>query len=75
MKIGVCLTWHHTFLLIIKASYKSQHLNPKTRDCQVAENCPLNGHCKQPAVIYQADITPEIDNEHTYIGLNKGPFK
>ena len=29
----------------------------------------------QSAVIYQADITPEIDNEHTYIGLTEGPFK
>ena len=74
--IYVCLTWHHTFLLrIIQESKKSQHLNPKTCDFQVAENCPLNGNCKQSAVIYQADITQEIDNEHTYIGLTEGSFK
>ena len=54
---------------------KPQHLNPKTCDCQVAENCPLNGNCKQSAVIYQADVTPEIDKEHTYIGLTEGPIK
>ena len=60
---------------IIQESKKSQHLNQKTCDCHVAENCPLNGHCKQSAVIYQADVTPEIDNEHTYIGLTEGPFK
>ena len=60
---------------IIQESKKSQHLNQKTCDCHVAENCPLNGHCKQSAVIYQADVTPEIDNEHTYIGLTEGHFK
>ena len=48
---------------------KSQHSNPKTCDCQIAENCPLNRNCKQSAVICQADVTPEIDNERIYIGL------
>ena len=54
---------------------KSQHPNLKTCDSQVAENCALNGNCKQSAVIYQADVTPEIDNERIYIGLTEGPFK
>ena len=60
---------------IIQESKNSHHLNPKSCDCQIAENCPLNGNCKQSAVIYQADVTPEIDNEHTCIGLTEGPFK
>ena len=60
---------------IIRESKKSQRSNPKTCDCHVAENCTLNGNCKQTTVIYQADITPEIDNEHVYIGLTEGPFK
>ena len=60
---------------IIQESKKSQHPNPKTCDCQVAENCPLNGNCKQSAVIYQADVTPEIDNKHIYIGPTERPFK
>ena len=61
----------------MKTSYEnlSQHSNPKTCDCQVGENCLLNGNCKQTNVIYQADLTPEIDNEHTYIGLAEGPLK
>ena len=46
-----------------------------TCDCQVAENYPLNRNCNQSAVIYQADVTPEIDNEHIYIGLTEGLFK
>ena len=44
-------------------------------DCQVAENCPLNGNCNQSAVIYQSDITPEIDNARTYFGFTEGPVK
>ena len=35
---------------IIQESKKSQHPNPKTCDCQVAENCPLNGNDEQSAV-------------------------
>ena len=60
---------------IIQESKKSQHLNPKMCDCQVAENCPLNGNCNQSAVIYQSDITPEIDNERTYFGFTEGHVK
>ena len=60
---------------IVQESKISQHSNPKTCDCQVAENCLLNGNCKQSAVIYQADVTPEIDNERIYIGLTVGLFK
>ena len=51
---------------IIQESKKSQHPNPKTCDCQVAESCLLNGNCKQSAVIHQEDVTPEIDKK-TYI--------
>ena len=60
---------------IIQESKKSQHLNPKMCDWQVVENCPLNRNCQQSAVIYQADATPEVDNEHNYIGLTEGNFK
>ena len=44
-------------------------------DCKVAENCPLNGNCKQSAVTYQTDVTPEIDNERIYIGITEASFK
>ena len=60
---------------IIQESKKSQHPNPKTCDCQVGENCPLNGNFKQSAVIYQADVTPEIGHERVYIRLTEGPSK
>ena len=60
---------------IIQESKKKQHLNPKMCDCQVVENCPLNRNCQQSAVTYQADVTPEVDNKHNYIGLTEGNFK
>ena len=58
------------------ASHISSHnKNTMQKSIQVAENCPLNGDCKQSTIIYQADVTPEIDKEHIYIGLTEGPFK
>ena len=60
---------------IVQESKKSQYPNPKTCDCQVAENCPLNVNSKQSTVIYQAGVIPEIDKERIYIGLIEGPFK
>ena len=51
---------------IIQESKKS-HLNPKTCDCLVAENCLLILNYKQSAVIYRADVTPKIGNQHSYI--------
>ena len=55
--------------LVIQESKKSQHLNPKTCDCLVAENCLLILNYKQSAVIYRADVTPKIGNQHSYIWL------
>ena len=60
---------------IIQESKKSQHPNPQMCDCELAEKCPLNGNCKLSGVTYQANVTPEIDNECIYIGLTEGPFK
>ena len=47
---------------IIQEFKKSQYPNPK-HDWRAAEDYPLNGNCKQLAVVYQGDVTPE------------GPFK
>ena len=60
---------------ILQETKKLQHPNPRTCDCQVADNYPLDGNCKQSAVVYQADVTPEVDSERNYIGLTEGPFK
>ena len=60
----------------IIGEYKKSDLPiPKKCDCKRADNCPLNGKCKQSAVIYKAEITPEIDDKRSYIGLSEGPIK
>ena len=59
---------------IMQEFKKAKHPDPKTRDCEVAEKCSLNGNCKQSAVIYQADVTTEINDERIYIGLIEGSF-
>ena len=60
---------------IIQESKNSQHPNPRTCYCQVAENCRLNGNSKQSAVIYQADVTPEIDTNAFILDLLKAFLK
>ena len=44
-------------------------------DCRVKADCPLNGHCKTNGVIYQATITTETSEQHTYTGLSSNSFK
>ena len=60
---------------IMQVSKNSQDPNPRMCDCQLPENCPLSGKCKQSAVIYNADVKPELDLERNYFGLTEGPFK
>jgi len=56
-------------------------LNDKKDDkygcnCRVKNECPLNGECKTPNIIYCAKVKIENDpNEKTYIGLCETAFK
>ena len=43
-------------------------------NCQVRGNCPLNGHCLQSNIIYQAQVNSE-NSVKNYIGLCEGSFK
>ena len=48
----------------------------KTCNCRQKNNCPLNGNCLQPSVIYQATVTRKDNNtSQTYIGLTENDFK
>lgn len=48
----------------------------KTCNCRQPDNCPLDGKCLTPKVIYQATVKRE-DNQHeeTYVGLTENSFK
>ena len=48
----------------------------KTCNCRQKNNCPLNGNCLRPSVVYQATVTRNDNNtSETYIGLTETGFK
>ena len=54
--------------------------NPNSTDerrcnCENPENCPLDGNCLESALVYKADISPEIDDDKYYNGSTEGIFK
>ena len=45
-------------------------------NCRNKSNCPLKKKCLTPKVIYQADMTNDIDDEYkVYYGLTETLFK
>ena len=45
-------------------------------NCRNKSNCPLEGKCLTPKVIYQADVKNDVDNEYKfYYGLTETSFK
>ena len=47
-------------------------INNKTCNCRQKNECPLDGNCLQPSVIYQATVTRKDNNTtETYLGLTE----
>ena len=48
-----------------------------TCNCQNADNCPLNGNCMQDAVVYKADVYPDVQAPEFeyYVGNTEPMFK
>ena len=45
-------------------------------NCEVKENCPLDGKCRTSSIVYQATVSTNSDNsKETYIGLTENQFK
>ena len=45
-------------------------------NCRNKSNCPLEEECLAPKVIYQADVTNDVDDEYKfYYGLTESSFK
>ena len=45
-------------------------------NCRVKNECPLNGECQTPSVIYRADVINDCnDEENFYFGLTDTTFK
>ena len=43
-------------------------------NCRVKSECPMDGKCQTPAVVYQATVSAE-GSEKKYVGLTEPPFK
>ena len=64
---------------IISAHNCSTLNPPKTSfgcNCRNRSMCPLQNKCLTPNIVYQADITNNVDDERrVYLGLSETPFK
>ena len=64
----------------IISSHNRHILNPEPEtyncNCRNPDECPVEGACLIPNVVYQAEITNDIDNEKKfYIGISEPVFK
>ena len=64
----------------IISSHNRNILSPKQQsfgcNCRVKNECPLNGECQTPSVIYRADVINDSnDEEKFYFGLADTTFK
>ena len=62
----------------ILSTHNKNILNPKQRpfdcNCRNKYNCPLDGECLRPNIIYHADITTDNDHKFCY-GTSETPFE
>ena len=68
--MGSIITSHNAKVLSTKSNTA-----PPACTCRQPDNCPLNGRCNTPCVVYKATITAPDKPIKTYIGLTEGPFK
>ena len=64
----------------IISSHNKQILTPKNKqvgyNCRVKNSCPLDNKCLTSQLIYQVDVTNNLDNEYRYyLGLAETTFK
>ena len=71
--VGMILKSHNRSVL----EQKSEESTPAERmcNCRDKKNCPLKGKCLVKSVVYQANVTTELGEVFTYIGLTENQFK
>ena len=51
-------------------------LNVRTCNCRNRDQCPLDGKCLTPNLVYNAEVSTDSDDaSKDYIGISKPPFK
>ena len=48
---------------------------PKLCNCRNSDLCPLEGECLTTSVVYEATLTTDDAEKHTYIGVTEDTFK
>jgi hypothetical protein len=66
---------NHHILRTAQTPSEGQTHQQRTCNCRDKANCPLNGHCLQKSVIYQATVTSDSGTTETYVGLTEQEFK
>ena len=66
-------------MIIKKHNEKIINAKPRltilTCNCRKKTECPLNGNCLQPSVIYEATAKIKNRPEKVHLGLTEGPWK
>ena len=69
----------HNMNSIIFAHNRSIFNPPKTNygwNCRDNTNCPSQNQCLTPNIVYQADVSNNLDNEkRVYLGVSETPLK
>ena len=79
MSVKISYSCMHSMSSIISA-HNCSTLNPPITsfgcNCRNRSMCPLQNKCLTPNIVYQADITNNVDDERrVYLGLSETPFK
>ena len=64
----------HNIKVIEKCSQASAP-KPRKFNCDIPEDCPLDGNYLERSVIYQANVSAAGNGEYKYIGLCEPTFK
>ena len=64
----------------IISSHNKQILTPKNKkvgsNCRTKNSCPLDNKCLKSQLVYQADVTNNLDDEYKYyLGIAETTFK
>ena len=77
VKISYSCLWNISSII---SSHNHNSLPPKQQsfgcNCRIKNECPLNGECQTPSVIYQADLVNNSnDEEKVHFRLTNSAFK
>ncbi len=64
----------HNRKILNSSTLNTDTVPPKQCNCRKPSECPLDNHCLEECVIYEASVSSE-EGCKQYLGLTEGPFK